>query len=183
MTTRESGFSFIDVMIAVSILLVGVLALGAALTIAIARAQESEEQIRAKQIATTTAESIFAARDIQTQSLGWSAIRNGTGIPDAQGVGSFLTGFQPVYDGPGQDGIVGTADDSRGPDGIAGNADDHRLIDGYTRQIQITSLPDDVGFNPPRDNFKQVVVTINYSVNNAPRSVDVTTFIALYQFS
>src|SRR4051812_17132179 len=57
--TNESGFSYIDVMIALVILMVGILASAAALTANLVRSFETEKQVVAKQIALSTIESIF----------------------------------------------------------------------------------------------------------------------------
>ena len=51
---NERGFSYIDVMIALVILLVGILASTAALTANLVRSYETEKQVIAKQIALST---------------------------------------------------------------------------------------------------------------------------------
>lgn len=177
MTLRSSqdGFSYVDIMIALTILLVGVLTLGAALTAAVVRTDESEEQLRAKQVVTSTLESIFSARDLKTPGFTWDAIAN-----DSEPAGVFLTGPQAVYDGTGPDGIVGTADDRAGADGIVGNSDDLQPVTGYQRDIVVSRILD-TSFTPPADNLKVVTVTVTYSVGRADREVAIATYVANYQ--
>jgi hypothetical protein len=163
---REGGFSYIDVMIAVTILLVGVLTFGAALTAAVVRTQESEEQLQAKQICTSTLESIFSARELQSATFGWDAIGGVSASP-----GAFLEGPQPVYEEPGADGIVGTADDS-----VGGTP-----VPGFEREIVITRRLD-TDFTPPRDNLKEVTVRVTYAVGGGRRVEEISTWIANYQF-
>ena len=85
---NEAGFSYVDVMIAVTILLVGVMAMLSAITSGIVMTTTSQQQLSAKQYAQSTIESIFSARDIET--LGFDAIGNvgDTSIPG----GVFLSG-------------------------------------------------------------------------------------------
>ena len=177
-TKPEAGFSYVDVMVGIAILLIGVLGLVSAMTRAIAMTTISQEMLSAKQIATSTVEAIFTARDLET--LGWDAIGNvgSTSVPG----GIFPTGEQPIYPTPGQDGIVGTEDDSRGPDGIAGNSDDGTPADGYTRTIIITDKPDP---NRPTAaiSLREVQVTINYWMSSRKRTETFTSYIANYRTS
>lgn len=173
----ESGFSYIDVMIGVTILLVGVLALVSAITRGIAMTTVSQEMLAAKQIAAGTVEAIFTARDVE-EILGWETIGNvgSTSVPG----GVFVTGEQAIYPTPGQDGIVGTADDSKGPDGVAGNADDGVPEPGFSRTIVITDLTDPARPNAPI-SLRQIDVTVNYWVGAKKQTETFTTFIANYR--
>lgn len=56
----ESGFSYVDVMIAMTILLIGILTLAAALTAAFVQTTAGENQLRGKAIATSTLENVMA---------------------------------------------------------------------------------------------------------------------------
>ena len=114
--TSEAGFTYIDVMIAVVILLVGILALVSAITGAVFQAKGQEHQLNAKQIATSTMESIMSVKETDPQRLGWKKVGNiGSNIDD-DGIahGIFLTGFQPVKTDAGADEVIGTNDDSGG---------------------------------------------------------------------
>ena len=74
---NEKGFSYIDTMIGLVILLVGILALAAAVTTSVIRSREGEQQLIAKQLANSTLESIFSARDIRLNDVdGWNSIGN-----------------------------------------------------------------------------------------------------------
>ena len=76
--SNEDGFSYIDVMIAIVIMLVGILALTSALTANLIRSYETDKRIIAKQIALSTIESIISARDIQRPGTieGWDSVGN-----------------------------------------------------------------------------------------------------------
>ena len=68
MATRKSsqfGFSYIDVMIAIVIMMVGILAMVGALSANIVRSVESEKRTMAKQLALSTIESIVSAKEIE----------------------------------------------------------------------------------------------------------------------
>jgi prepilin-type N-terminal cleavage/methylation domain-containing protein len=166
-STRQSGFSLIEVMMSMLVLTIGLLAVLASLGVAMAGTQISQYDLIARQVASEAMESIFNARD--TSQLGFSAIAN-TPAP-----GIFTTGNLPLLC-PGPDGIVGTADDTTcvaangtacaveclsepGPDGILGTADDVIVpLSNYTRSIVITQLVPGV--------LAQVTITITYTVPN-----------------
>ena len=174
--TDQSGFSLLEVMFAMVILAVGMLAVLASLGIAIGANETSQEDMFARQIASEAMESIFNARN--TSQIGFSAINN-TGTPG----GIFLPGaLSPKCAGP--DGILGTADDvacltaagvpcpnggvecltEPGPDGILGTADDVIIsLESYTRTIAITPLLEN-GTTVP--TLVLVTITINYTVPN-----------------
>jgi type II secretory pathway pseudopilin PulG len=169
MKSNERGFTYIDVLIAVTILLVGVLALSAAVTGAVIRAREGERQLIAKQYISTTLESVFSARDIER--LTWNAIGNvGSNVVEGQARGAFLAGVQPILPEPGTDGIVGTTDDTGTP------------VVGFQRQITITDYDD-----PERriaDGFevrmRQIDLIIFYQVGNLVRQERASTMITSY---
>jgi type II secretory pathway pseudopilin PulG len=171
-STSERGFSLIDVMIAMTILLVGVLALGAALTGALIRTEESEEELVAKQHATTATESIFSARDVAT--LGFAAAQNTTGTCTG-GPGVFCQGARPIYSSAGPDGLHGTNDDTG------------TVVAGFTRQIEIADVndADDDGMDDTSGfpvSLRRVTVTVFYRIRNAERQVRLTTFIGDYRY-
>jgi prepilin-type N-terminal cleavage/methylation domain-containing protein len=173
----QSGFSLLEVMFAMVILAIGMLATLASLGIMIGAAETSQEDMLARQIASEAMESIFNARN--TSQLGFSAIANTTASPP----GVFLpTALSPKCAGP--DGILGTADDvacltaagavcpfagvecltEPGPDGIVGTADDVIVsLENYTRTITITPLLEN-GTTVP--TLVLVTITVNYTVPN-----------------
>lgn len=174
--TSEAGFSYVDVMIAVTILLVGVLAMLSAITSGMVMTTTSQQALAAKQYAQSTVEAIFSARDLE--ALGFDAVGNigDTSIPGAV----FLTGDRPFYPTAGPDGIIGTADDSAGPDGVVGTSDDSPLVDGFSRQITITNVPD-----PDRPaaaiSLRQIDVSISYRMGNGLYREQMITYVANYR--
>ncbi len=174
----EEGFSYIHLMIAVAILMVGILALVAAMTGAIASTTRIENQLTAKQHATSSLEAIFTARDVNRDNLfGWDRIGN-TGDPNIPN-GIFLTGLQPIWPTAGDDGIIGTADDddhTNGPDGIAGTADDVQPELGFQRQITITNIG-----NAPPYTMRRIDVTVTFWLGALQEQQTVSTFVANYR--
>lgn len=167
----ERGFSYIDVLIAMAILLVGIMALTSALTLAVVRARDGEQQLRAKQVGVSTLESIFSARDVAAANFGWNSIGNkgSTSVP----AGIFSTGFRQVTELAGADGIAGTTDDA---EATSLNADTGELVPGVERQIVISDIVD-----PDRPTAKikmrRIEVTIRYNVNGTRREENVATII------
>jgi type II secretory pathway pseudopilin PulG len=168
----EAGFSYIDVMIGITILLVGILAMIAAMTGAIAMTTAGEQQLVAKQYALSTLEAVFSARDIS--SLGFDTIRN------VSGGGIFPDGRQNIWPTFGRDGIVGTADDPYGPDGAPSSGDEGAPLDGFDRQIIVTDIPDPTRPSAPI-SLRQIDVTIFYTAGARARQETVTTYIADYR--
>ena len=175
---QQAGYSYIDVMIAVTILLVGIMAMLAAITRGVQMTTRGQDQLAAKQYALSTVEAIFSARDLD--NLGFDSIGNvgDSAIPS----GVFETGDRQFYTTAGPDGIVGTADDSAGPDRVVGNADDTPPVDGFLRSITITNIPD-----PDRPTaaitLRQIDVTIIYQMGNTQQRETVTTYAANYRTS
>jgi Tfp pilus assembly protein PilV len=104
----EAGFSYIDVMIAVVILLVGILGLVSAITGAIFQTKGQEQQLTAKQVATSTMESIMSVKETDAARLGWNKVGNicvTTPCPVPQGI--FQNGVQPVEMDAGPDEVTG----------------------------------------------------------------------------
>ena len=188
-STDERGFSYIDVMIALVILMVGILASAAALTANLVRSFETEKQIIAKQLALSTIESIFSARDIAKPGAieGWQSIGNVGTNPDPDGVpqGAFLTEFRPIRTDMGWDGVAGTADDAcsgSGPCSVAGHPDNNSpILQGFERRIVITDLQDSERPTPPHPiSRRRIDITIRYYVNSLRREQTVSTIIANY---
>jgi type II secretory pathway pseudopilin PulG len=187
--TNERGFSYIDVMIALVILMVGILASVAALTANLVRSYETEKQVIAKQIALSTIESIFSARDIARTGAvsGWSSIGNVGSNPDQNSVpqGIFLTDFRPIREDLGWDGVAGTVDDAC-PAGsacqVSGRPDNTSdVVKGFERKIVITDLQDSERPSPPHPiSRRRIDVTVRYFVNQLQREQTVSTIIANY---
>ncbi len=175
-SSDQSGFSLIEVMIAMAILTIGLLATLALLGVAMAATQTSQEDLIARQVATETMESIFNARN--TAQIGFAAINSTAASPP--GI------FDPTLNKPllcaGSDGILDTADDAScaittgpstgtvpcaggvefltdpGPDGLVGTADDtYQCLTNFTRTVTIVPLS---------QTLAQVTITITYTVPN-----------------
>ena len=187
--SSESGFTIIEVMIAIVILSIGILTVVAAFATAVASTQNAQQNLVARQKALEALESIFTARN--TQQITFSQIAN------ISSGGIFVSGAIPLWSA-GNDGLVNTADDLPyapqgvcpagpecitlpGPDGILGTTDDTPMsLANFTRQIQVNNvLEPDGSINP---NLKQVVVTVSYTSGSVvPRSYAVTALISAYR--
>jgi type II secretory pathway pseudopilin PulG len=185
---KESGFSYVDVMIALVIMLIGVLSMVGALSANIVRSLESEKRTMAKQLALSTIESIVSAKDIERPGVvdGWESLRNvQTGLPTGEINGIFLTGFNPVRTDVGSDGVAGTADDACSGSGsctVSGEpANTSPLMKGFQRQIVITDVDDPERPHPPNPiTRRRIDVTIKYFVNQATRTELTSTLITNY---
>ncbi len=189
-TSRESGFSYIDVMIAIVILMVGILAMLSALTANLVRSHESEKHIVAKQMALSTIESIISAKEIRRDGVtdGWDTIKNATGVPPTPPAldGIFLTGWNPVRPDLGWDGVAGTIDDACPEGGACSNpapeagvnSNTSTPIGGFQRQIVITEVPDPE--RPSVENRRMIEVSIRYFVHNNIRNEVMSTIITNY---
>ena len=173
------GFSLLEVMFAVVILSVGLMALLAVFAQAVSATKYSREDQVAKQKAREALEGVYSARN--DTSIAFSDIQN-----IANG-GIFSDGFRPLYL-PGTNGIVGTAQDTTtldrtvlpGPDGKLGTADDVTVpLVNYQRQILITSITKPDGSTNP--DLRRIAVTIRVtSPGRGQRDYVVTGFISRY---
>ncbi len=175
----EAGFTYIDVMIAVVILMVGILALLSGISSAVLQAKGHEQQLLAKQVASSTIESIMAVKETDPARLGWNSIGNVGSNPDPRnGVnqGIFVIGFQPVRANAGVDQIIGTADDSGA------------IVPGVSRRIAIVDVCDPdrpsplicspAGTSPVR--IRSVEVTVVYNVGALQRQEKLVTVLTDY---
>jgi prepilin-type N-terminal cleavage/methylation domain-containing protein len=190
-TSRQSGFTLVETMIAIAITGIGICTLLAAFGTAVATTQNAQENLIAREKALQAMESIYTARN--TQQITFSQIGN-----IASG-GIFTNGASPL-NAAGPDGLVNTADDipfaasgpcpagpecvvMPGPDGILGTADDVAMsLANFSRTIQINSVleADGVTIDP---NIKQIVVTVTYTtaISNIPHSYTVDALISAYR--
>ena len=182
---REDGFSLMEVVVALCLLMVGLLGMAQVFYFGMAIVGTSSAQLIAREKAREAIESVHTARD--TRIITWAQIRN-TAAPNcagwanttANGGGAFLTGQQNLL-AAGADGLVDTADDAGqemtpGPDNTLGTADDVPLV-GFTREITIC----DINAN---DNLRQIAVTIRYpgstAVGSPRRAYTLTTYISSF---
>jgi prepilin-type N-terminal cleavage/methylation domain-containing protein len=185
----QKGFSLIEVMISMVILMVGLISLLGVFGIAMAATQTSQLNGTAKQLANESIESILTARE--TANVTWTQIQNtGSG-------GLFLPGFQPI-DCAGVDGIVGTADDAAcgpqileqpGPTGVfAGNCplagpDTCLTLTNFQRQILISPVFPPTGGPIPIATLRAITITIQYQTPQfkVPRQYVLNTYISEYR--
>lgn len=170
----EAGFTLVEALVAMGITVVGVMALGAAMTFGTRMLIGGQGQMTARLRAAEAVESVFKARD--SRVIGWDQIRNQIGAGADNGV--FLDGPRDVRN-PGADGLINTADDGAveevitpGLDGLLGTADDVRTpLTGYTREIEIR----DIG-----PNLRRIRVIVRHRSDVGEREYVLTTFVSSY---
>jgi prepilin-type N-terminal cleavage/methylation domain-containing protein len=154
----EAGFSLLEMVVAVNVLAIGLLAVAAAIGYALMASNSGRALTNSKLLVVTALEQMQTLRD--AGQLTFDEISN-THV-NGSSFSGFPPDFRPVTDDPGPDGVFGTLDDlmSPGPNGAYGDADDvsdqARARPGVTRQILITSLS---------PTLKKIQVTLNYSPN------------------
>jgi type II secretory pathway pseudopilin PulG len=184
----EKGFSYIEVMIALVILMVGVLQMASALSANLLRSYETEKRIISKQIALSTIESIISARDIARTGAveGWDSIGNvGSNPVNGSPQGIFLTGWCPIREDLGWDGVAGTGDDACPETSICDTANSppntSAVVKGYERQVIITDVADSERPSPPYPIARRRIdVNIRYYFNSIARTETVSTIITNY---
>jgi len=173
--SSHGGFTLIELMIAIFVIMIGVMGLAGLLTNSVAYMLGSQDDFIARQKAAEAMEAIFTAKYDNT--ITFSNIANTTSTPP----GIFLAGAQPLLQ-PGPDGLVGTVADetstpdyliSPGPDGLMGTADDVKVpLDNFTRTITITPSGD--------TNLTQITITINYTAASFQRSYTMQSYISAF---
>jgi len=166
----QSGFSLLETVFAIGVLSVGALGMAGVFTQGMQRTMSSPGELVATQKAAEAVESAFSARD--SHLLAWSQLRN-----ESAG-GIFVNGPQALRT-PGPDGVVNTHDDGAvesvdlpGPDQRLGTADDvTKALDGFTRDIRITDLSDDL---------RSITVTVTYKAGPQTRSYSITAYISTW---
>jgi len=184
---EAEGFTLIEVMISMAILMIALLALLGVFGLTMASTQTSQQNAMAKQLADEAIEGILTARE--TSNVSWNSIANTpTGI--------FLSGAQPI-DCAGADGIIGTADDAAcgpqildmpGPSGVVQSTggvcaapDVCMPLTNYTRTIAITPALDQN--NNPIPTLNVVTITITYTNPQlkVPQNYVLNTYISQYR--
>lgn len=189
----EGGFTLLEVMIAIVVMTIGLLAVIASFATAVVATASAQEDLIARHKALDAMESIYTARNSQQQPF--AAINN-----VANG-GIFLSGPQPLYCS-GADGIVGTADDVTGPctsadtgtacpgnieclvlpgpDGVLGNADDvTQSLSNFTRTITFNQVYLPTG--AVNSNLIAVTVAVTYQKPGwPPRTYSVNGLVSSY---
>ncbi len=168
-----SGYSLLEVMMAVFVSVIGLVSLLALFSQSVVTMFLVQEELIAKQKAREALESIYTARNTQGSFADIETINDG---------GIFQDGFQPLKVS-GNDGLIGTVDDGAvetlllpGPDGLLGNGDDiNRTLSNFERQIDITP----VGSYP---DLKQITVTVRYTTPQGwQRTFLASTYVSRYR--
>lgn len=172
---RQTGFSLLEVIVAIAVLSFGILSLVAVFTTGLTFSDATQYDYIAQKKAEQAVEAIFSARNTGLKS--WVDIQN----KSAGGI--FLNGPQPLL-APGPDGLVGTDKDNAskpdvvivgpGPDGIMGTSDDVTIpLSGMTRQIDISNV-----VNEP--NLRRIVVIMRYTVGRLKRTYKLESYISAF---
>ena len=195
----QHGFSLIEMVVAMSILVVGLLGLAQVFYLGMVNASTSSANLIAREKAREAIESVHTARD--TRTILWSAVRNVnapacTAIAaagaqpavafTAVGGGVFLNGEQQLRQ-PGADGLVNTADDAAaGPEELPGSngrfepgpppvtpavGDDDIALNEFWREIAICDV------NP---DLRQIQVSVRYRVGAIVRRYTLMTYISSF---
>jgi prepilin-type N-terminal cleavage/methylation domain-containing protein len=186
----QEGFTLLEVMIAIVVMSVGLLAVVASIATAVANTQSAQEDLVARHKALEALESIYTARN--SQQVAFAAINNtGNG-------GIFLSGAQPLKCA-GPDGLVGTTDDANcttsggatcpngvecwvlpGPDGVLGTGDDVTMsLGNFKRTITISQVL--LSSGAVNDNMMAVSVSVSYTKDGLPaRTYTVNGLISRY---
>ncbi|MCU1289657.1 MAG: hypothetical protein JWN60_1886 [Acidobacteria bacterium] len=176
---KEAGFSLIETIIALIIMTIGILGTISALSFSLFYVQESEKNTFAREYARSALETIFSIRDLQlfdsegnNITYNWDTLV----VKSAANSGIFLSGWTPIRESPGVDGIYGTADDACAGTGgctVGGVTNSSAAIDGYERKIEITDI---VKNGIVRERY--FVVSVKYMVGRNQREVVESTIIA-----
>lgn len=177
----EKGFTYIEVIIAIIIMTVGILACLSAISFAMLREREAEDRNKARQLTSSAIESIFAARDLRNNNAlnNWTAINNTTNaVP-----GIFEAGWTPIREDAGKDGIHGTADDACAAGSqctVGGYTNTSSEVAGFERRITFSDV---VEPGIPNIRKKRIEISVRYYAGQISRDETVTTIIADLPFN
>lgn len=170
----ESGFSLLEMVVAITLLTIGLLGVASAIGYAMVASNHGRSITNTKLLAVSILEQMETLRDTNNLTFGQIAnvgqVNNAGAVKDFAG---FQPGFQQVSINPGPDGIFGTDDDLLDP-GLNGYGTGDEFVNpnfaviGVTRQIQISNLS---------NTLKKVQVTINYSVSGKTHSIVATSYL------
>lgn len=165
----DSGFSLLEMVVAITLLTVGLLGVASAIGYAMVASNHGRSVTNTKLLAVSILEQMEMLRNTGNLTFGQIANVgqvNNTGA--ARNFVGFPAGPQQVSTNPGPDGMFGTPDDliDAGTGGVYGDGNDfvnpNLALVGITRQIEITSLS---------SSLKKVQVTVTYSVNGGMKQL------------
>ena len=174
---QQGGFTYLEVMISIILLTVGITAQLSALSLSMIRAKSTEQRNVARQLTSSTLESIFSARDIgnSTGLSNWDAI-NTKDVDSTNGI--FEAGWRPVRVDSGIDRIHGTADDACDSAGACTEGtytNNSEIMGGVQRKIEITGIPEP-GVTQIRK--KRITVKVRYLIGQLQTVEELSTNIA-----
>ena len=155
----RAGFSLLEVLIAMAVLSIGLLALLGLFTVAVGAMQHAQEDLIAKQKAREVLEGIYTARN--DSSISFDQIQN------VSNGGIFEDDFQDMQTA-GPDGVVGTGDDG------AIETIDGTPLTNFKRKIEIVSVPGSA-------DLRQVTVTIRCITATRPRDYSVSGYVSRFR--
>jgi prepilin-type N-terminal cleavage/methylation domain-containing protein len=203
---RRSGVTLIELIVAMTILLVGLMGALGFMSIALVSSLNANKLLLARNVAEETMNQIFIMREmnaiggipgVQNRNAStFLALFNGSGNSCNAGAQAiFPTTFQPIYTEIGPDLIRGTSDDGRPNCGALNPAVDPRLAE-FTIRVLIRDAAVDCLDNefsnadplscPEGDNnaqVKRVIVQVRYPYTNlkgsALRTIRIETFMTV----
>jgi type II secretory pathway pseudopilin PulG len=176
---KELGFSLIETMIALVVMLIGILGAMAAISYGVMSMQESEKRSLSKEYARSTMETIFSMRDLAAfDTLDASATYsfNAMQIKNGSNGGVFLDGWNPIRESPGADGIFGTDDDACFAGGtcvVGTTINSSKVISGFERKIEVYDIPENGVVKKRR-----ITVRIRFNVGRLQREETESTIVA-----
>lgn len=171
----DSGFSLLEMVIAITLLTVGLLGVASAIGYAMVASNHGRAITNTKLLAVSILEQMETLRN--TGNLTFGQIANVGQVSNTGAARNFIgfpAGPQQVSTNPGPDGMFGTADDlvDAGNDQIFGTPDDfvnpNFAVVGITRQIQITSLS---------SSLKKVQVIVDYPASGGMKQLTAVCYL------
>ncbi len=177
--TKDGGFSLVETVIALIILMVGILMTISALSFSLFYVQESEKNTVAREYARSAMETIFSIRDLQLfdeEGNNFNYDWNTLVVKKSGNAGVFLDDWTPIRESPGADGIYGTGDDACSGTGscvVGSTTNNSTVVQGYERKIEISDI---VKNGVVRERY--FVIKVRYMVGRSRREVVESTIIA-----
>jgi len=175
----ESGITLIEVMVAMVVLTVSLLAIVMTMAQGILMTFLSQENLIAKQKAREALESVFTSRS--TTDLQFTDLES-----TADG-GIFLSDWQPLR-GMGADGLALTDDDAdtpvetlylAGPDGILATSDDEtRQLTNFERRITFSQVL--LASGSVDEDIRMLTIDVRYLLNGRWWTVSVSSYISRF---
>jgi prepilin-type N-terminal cleavage/methylation domain-containing protein len=158
----ESGFTLLEMVMAMVIMMIGLLSLAQVLGYALSVSNRGRGVTNAKLLVISMLEQVENLRN--TGQLTYGQLANPDDVDNNGGTfdfGGFQTGFHAVPIEPGPDGIYGTSDDPTA---------DSQVYQGFERQVEISPLGEG-------NNLKKIVVTLRYKQGGATQTMTGTSYL------